>query len=314
MAHRRPMRQFSALNNPLGSVPVPEPENSLGALAGRCATAHGGASESGPAVPRRPDSRFQFPSLGRGGHRHLARRGSTPSRGSTGYQTIAFADGSSIRLDGLSRRTALELVAVHSRESRDAQVAFGSTKSQEEAYRTQAFVAQSVARLDSSSLVSPSSGATIINFTQTINVGEVNVDSRKVEGDVITVGDTTNSTVNIKSKLENVHQSINQASGFNDETKKELDRLIEELTKELGKCPDDQKEDAEAVAELAGDFVEDATKDQPNKRALEISAEGLTVRRRPRTSHPWCRSSRESWRRSFVPWPSYSRRGRGTWP
>jgi hypothetical protein len=57
--------------------------------------------------------------------------------------------------------------------------------------------------------------------------------------------------------------------------KVELEQLIKQLEAELNKLPTDHQEDAETVAELTQDLVEEAGKEKPKKGKLEITAEGL---------------------------------------
>lgn len=94
-------------------------------------------------------------------------------------------------------------------------------------------------------------------------------------GDNITIGDITNSNVNIKSKLNNVSQSIGALPRGDDDLKAQLQALIQQLSAELQKAPAEQAEDAEAVAEAAKDLVEKATAEKPNKKLLSINGENL---------------------------------------
>ncbi len=83
------------------------------------------------------------------------------------------------------------------------------------------------------------------------------------------------SVVNIGSTLSNVTQQVKtMAQGSSDE-KAELEELIKQLEAELKKLPADHQEDAEIVAEYTQDLMEEAGKEKPKTRKLEITGEGL---------------------------------------
>ncbi|MBI4926254.1 MAG: hypothetical protein HY835_00705 [Anaerolineae bacterium] len=95
-------------------------------------------------------------------------------------------------------------------------------------------------------------------------------------GDKINLtGDFRGSIVNIKSTLENVQQSVGEMRSGDEDSRKELQKLIKQLQKELEKVPPEKKEDAEAVALTARTLVEQAKEEKPNKTMLQISGEGL---------------------------------------
>ncbi|NTW00305.1 MAG: hypothetical protein HGA19_03250 [Oscillochloris sp.] len=108
---------------------------------------------------------------------------------------------------------------------------------------------------------------------------EGNIDKRKgnfVSGDQFTMSGTFSGAIlNIKSTLTNVSQSIGAAPHGDAATKAQLQQLIEQLNTELQKVPAEQAGEAEAVAETAKAALEQATKAQPNKTLVQISAEGL---------------------------------------
>jgi hypothetical protein len=108
---------------------------------------------------------------------------------------------------------------------------------------------------------------------------EGNIDKRKgnfVSGDQFTMsGNFSGAILNIKSMLNNVSQSIGAAPHGDAATKAQLQALVEQLSAELQKVPAEQAGEAEAVAETAKTAVEQATKAQPNKTLVQISAEGL---------------------------------------
>ncbi len=87
--------------------------------------------------------------------------------------------------------------------------------------------------------------------------------------------DKRGAITNIRSKLDNVTQSIGAAPQGDAATKAQLQRLIEELSAELQRVPAGQTGEAEAVAETAKAAVEQATREQPNKTMVLISGEGL---------------------------------------
>ena len=95
-------------------------------------------------------------------------------------------------------------------------------------------------------------------------------------GDKITIsGNIQNSILNIKSTLTNVQQSVGSISTDDETARQELQGLIEQLSQALQNVPDNQKEQAEAVAASAEALVETAKADKPNKTLLQITGEGL---------------------------------------
>jgi hypothetical protein len=119
---------------------------------------------------------------------------------------------------------------------------------------------------------------------RTINTGggdyaEGNIDKRRgtfVSGDQFNMsGNFSGAILNIKSTLSSVSQSIGAAPVGDNATKVQLQVLIEQLSAELQKTPVEKANEAEAIAEMAKAAVEQATKAQPNKTLVQISAEGL---------------------------------------
>jgi len=90
-------------------------------------------------------------------------------------------------------------------------------------------------------------------------------------GDTITVTGGTN--VNIKSTLTNVTQTVGALP--DGAAKQELEQLLVQLETLLQQVPAEQTQEAEAVAQVAGSLVEQATGDQPNKVMVGITAESL---------------------------------------
>jgi len=83
------------------------------------------------------------------------------------------------------------------------------------------------------------------------------------------------SIVNIQSTLDNVSQVIHNAPQLDDNFKAELTSLIEQLTAALTEVPDEYAEDAEAIAVEASRLAEDVSRAKPNRRSIQISADGL---------------------------------------
>jgi hypothetical protein len=128
------------------------------------------------------------------------------------------------------------------------------------------------------------SGIAIGRGARSVNTGggdyaEGNIDKRKgnfVSGDQFNMsGNFSGAILNIKSTLSNVSQSIGAAAHGDDATKAELQALIAQLSAALEQVPAEQTADAEAVVETAKAAVEQATKEQPNRTMVQISAEGL---------------------------------------
>lgn len=88
-------------------------------------------------------------------------------------------------------------------------------------------------------------------------------------------GDFRGSVINIKSTLTNVQQSVGDIRNGEEATRKELEKLIGELSAALQSVPPENQEQAEAVAETAKALVDAAKAENPNKTILQISGEGL---------------------------------------
>jgi ElaB/YqjD/DUF883 family membrane-anchored ribosome-binding protein len=93
-------------------------------------------------------------------------------------------------------------------------------------------------------------------------------------GDNINIGSITGSNVNIKSNLERVQQAVGGAA-LDASIKDDLNGLLKRLSDALEQTPSEQMTEAEAVADAAGDLVDKALRDKPNKKSIEISANGL---------------------------------------
>lgn len=88
-------------------------------------------------------------------------------------------------------------------------------------------------------------------------------------------GDFRGSIINIKSTLTNVQQSVGEIRTDDQNARKELEKLIGDLSEALQKVPEQSREHAEAVAETAKALVDTAKAEKPNKTMLQITGEGL---------------------------------------
>lgn len=89
-------------------------------------------------------------------------------------------------------------------------------------------------------------------------------------------GDFRGAILNIQSTLENVQQTVGQMQTGDEESRRELQQLIGQLSKELtAAVPVEKKEQVEAVAATARALVEQAKEAQPNRTLLQITGEGL---------------------------------------
>jgi len=266
------LRIFSADGNPFGALPAAFERVSNAELRERARAAIQAHISGGPA----PGTRY-FNAATFFFNFFLAVGGFT---GATGlidlyYKRFAscsavlkFPDGSSVELNNLTRKAALEIAdrKQASLERGHVLLDVKDTSEQSELQAKSSLILQAISRLGNSQLVPKTAGDPVIQF---INIKEVDM------GDQISIGSITGSNVNIKSNLENVRQSIGAAAGVDSSTKAQLDQLMKQLSEALEKVPAEKKEDAEAVADAATDLVGKAIKDKPNKKSVEISANGL---------------------------------------
>lgn len=111
-----------------------------------------------------------------------------------------------------------------------------------------------------------------------VNIGSIGGDqSGNIAGGDINIGGSNiaGSNVNIGSTLTNVTQQVGAIPQAGADDKAELEQLIQQLEAELKKLPAQHQEEAETVAELTQDMVEEAGKEKPKKSKLEITGEGL---------------------------------------
>jgi len=83
------------------------------------------------------------------------------------------------------------------------------------------------------------------------------------------------SNVNVKASLYDTIQKIEMMSSIDQSMKDDLRKLLAQLNDELQKVPKEKSADAEAVAEIAKQLIDQVSKQQPNRAMLDISAEGL---------------------------------------
>jgi ElaB/YqjD/DUF883 family membrane-anchored ribosome-binding protein len=88
-------------------------------------------------------------------------------------------------------------------------------------------------------------------------------------------GDFRGAIINIKSTLTNVQQSVGAMATEDLEARKELEKLIGQLSDALQKVPEGHKEDAQAVADITQTLVDSAKAEKPNKTTLQITGDGL---------------------------------------
>ena len=120
--------------------------------------------------------------------------------------------------------------------------------------------------------ISGSSGVAIGRGAQAnVQQGEVH------QGDIYS-GDFRGAILNVRSPLSNVTQSIGALPNASDQEKADLKKLVAELELALAeatqKAPD-QAEDAEAVAAMTEQLVDQAAAEKPNKALLSITGDGL---------------------------------------
>ena len=89
------------------------------------------------------------------------------------------------------------------------------------------------------------------------------------------VGDFHGAIINIKSTLTNVQQSVGEIRTDDQNARKELEKLIGQLSEALQKVPEKSQEHAEAVAETAKVLIDTAKAEKPNKTMVKITCEGL---------------------------------------
>ncbi len=116
--------------------------------------------------------------------------------------------------------------------------------------------------------------------------GQVSIDMSKTTitqpereiymGDKIEMsGDFRGAIVNVRSRLENVTQTIQLVPLVDSEQKRELIDLIDELKEELTKIPEDRAQDSEKVAKRVEALIREVEEKEPDKEMVQITGESL---------------------------------------
>ncbi|MEM7115779.1 MAG: caspase family protein [Chloroflexota bacterium] len=88
-------------------------------------------------------------------------------------------------------------------------------------------------------------------------------------------GNFAGSNVNVKANLQNVTQAITTLPQTNDDDKRELARLVDQLNQLLQQAPPEKQEQANEVAATTEQFMKWASADNPNKTMIQAVGEGL---------------------------------------
>ena len=164
---------------------------------------------------------------------------------------------SAINDGNVDRNKLLAALNVHEHESRQAIQKLHKVAS--EARIELLSVAEYQAVLDDKGSASP----------DIMVIGEISMSK-----DTITVTDVI-GPVNIKSRLERVVQTVNNAPALPDKEKEQLADLMRRLEDLLVPISEKQPEDAQRVLQAAEIVVAEVGKQKPNKSFLSLSAEGL---------------------------------------
>lgn len=81
--------------------------------------------------------------------------------------------------------------------------------------------------------------------------------------------------VNVDSALNSVAQTVQANTYISQYAKQEIESLLKKLFESLKGVPLEMGDEAKVVEKMAKDLVENATKEKPNKKLIEISADGL---------------------------------------
>ena len=108
------------------------------------------------------------------------------------------------------------------------------------------------------------------------HVGDI-VQGEKKVGDEINIsgGDFRGAIVNIKSRLENVTQTINTLPHGDDQQRDELKALVAQLQEALAQAPPEQADDVEKVTKRVEALVEEAGEENPDEEMMEITGNSL---------------------------------------
>jgi hypothetical protein len=88
-------------------------------------------------------------------------------------------------------------------------------------------------------------------------------------------GNFQGAILNIKSRLENVQQSIGSIETQDGDSLAELQKLIDQLNETLQQVPQEKQEEAAAVAKTTEALVDQVKEEKPNKTMIQITGEGL---------------------------------------
>jgi len=182
---------------------------------------------------------------------------------------MKFPDGSSVHLNNLSRKAANEIVQEHEKSLASGKALFNLQNE-----RGADLVVQAISRVPMAELI-PKSGSANQTIILQNPIFQINPTNEQIMGDKIDIHDVSGSVINVKSRLQNVKQTINGAKSVDDDTKAKLDKLLTQLGENLGKLPPEKADDAEAVSMAAKELVDKATAEKPNKKSVQISAKGL---------------------------------------
>src|SRR5262249_18493571 len=152
---------------------------------------------------------------------------------------LEFPSGSRVTLANLSHRRALEIARKHESELQlgAARLDLGEAESGQQVERIKAFAVDVLTRVPASSLL-PKTGAAsaqqfiIYNGPTYSPVMTGPLAQEETMGDKITISDVQGSIVNVKSKFEQVSQSIGTAP-IDAAKKDELKRLVQQLHESL---------------------------------------------------------------------------------
>jgi hypothetical protein len=98
-----------------------------------------------------------------------------------------------------------------------------------------------------------------------------------VLGDQINLANLQQTSVIIRSRLENVAHSIGSSAAVSQSTGEELERLLSRLNEALQEVPADRSEEAIKVSKRVETLIEDATSETPDKERVEITGESLIL-------------------------------------
>jgi len=105
-------------------------------------------------------------------------------------------------------------------------------------------------------------------------------DARKLSmevimGNQVNISNVTGSVINVDSILENVSQNISAISRCDSNDKGSLQLLVNKLKDLLKSVPDENKSDAEKIANRVDTAIKEVAKDVPDKELVEFSLNGL---------------------------------------